>query len=50
MNTTTITSFINIISELTVSVSNLLDETDLAFKNHCISEEFDLLTSNIIRK
>lgn len=39
MDTTTITSFINIISELTVSASNLLDEIDLAFKNHCISEE-----------
>ena len=39
MNTTTTTSFINIISELAVSTSNLLDETDLAFKNHCISEE-----------
>ena len=39
MNTTTITSFINIISELTVYASNLLNDTDLAFKNHCISEE-----------
>ena len=39
MDTITTTSFINIISELTVSASNLLDETDLAFKNHCISEE-----------
>ena len=39
MDTTTTTSFINIISELTVYASNFLNDADLAFKNHCISEE-----------
>ena len=37
MNTTATTSFIDIIAELVVSASNLLDETNIAFDNKQIS-------------
>lgn len=37
MNTTAATSFIDIIAELVVSASNLLDETNIAFDNKQIS-------------
>lgn len=39
MNTTATTSFINIIAELVVSASNLLEETNLAFDNNRIPKE-----------
>lgn len=39
MNTTATTSFINIIAELIVSASNLLDETNLAFDANRIPKE-----------
>ena len=38
MNTTATTSFINIITELVVSASNLLEETNLAFEDNRIPE------------
>lgn len=42
MNTTATTSFINIIAELVVSASNLLEETNLAFDDNRIPKsEYD---------
>jgi len=39
MNTTATTSFVNIIAELIVSASNLLEETNLAFADNRIPKE-----------
>lgn len=39
MNTTATTSFINIITELVISASNLLEETSLAFDDNRIPKE-----------